>query len=183
MKSMRRVFFLSLMVTWLLSVAPRVSASGSFDYNLWVSTPGEDGMCSFEIINNSVGPTPNLTSFSIGNFYSFSTPIFSSTPAGWSGTATPTSLCYFTVTFSIDNASAAVAPGSSVDGFAVECTKPAGANWYGQNAPYTCGFDDNSTYVRPDGFAFSSTVIPEPASNALAGLGILGLLIVHRQRK
>jgi MYXO-CTERM domain-containing protein len=182
-KSMRRVFFLSVMVAWLVGVVPPVFGGGSFDYNLWVSMPGEDGVCSFQIINNSAGPTPNLTSFSIADFYSFSTPIFSSVPVGWSGTATLTSLCYYTVTFSINNPPAAIAPGSSVDGFAVECTKPDGASWYGQNAPYICGFDDNSTSVNPYGFAFSSTVIPEPASDLLAGLGILGLLLLRRRRK
>jgi len=132
---------------------------------------------------NSAGPTPNLTRFSIADFYSFSTPIFSSIPAGWSGTATLTSLCYYTVTFSIDNPTAAIAPGSSVDGFTVVCIKPDGADWYGQNAPYICGFDDDSIDVNPYGFAFSSTVIPEPASDALVGVGILGLALVCRHKE
>jgi len=180
---MKKVLFLTVMIAWVLGAGPQVLGDGSFNYNLDIDYPGDILTLSFQIFNTSPESGPNLTSFSIADFYSVSAPTFSSLPAGWSGTATLTSLCFYTATFSLNNPGAAIAPGGSLNGFAVQGTKPDSGGWYGENVPYTVGFSDNSTSVDPDGFGAYSTVVPEPASDSLVWMGILALVFASRHWK
>ena len=160
--SARSVLRLLVAIGLLSGAISQVSAAGSFDFNVTVDSPAT-GTYAFVLFNTSAGPSPNLTSFSIADFYSLSGPIFESLPAGWSGSATLTSPCFYTVTLSINNAGASITPGHSLSGFLLGCTKPDDAGWFGQNVPYTGRFDDNSTEVNPLGFGlYSTVVVPEP---------------------
>ena len=69
MKLITRVLFLAVIIAWLLGAGSQVFGGSSFDYNLGIDYPGDTLTLSFQIFNTSPEPGPNLTSFSIANFY------------------------------------------------------------------------------------------------------------------